>query len=297
MRRRLTLCGTRSTLASALLRKQDQSLGSQATEVHVRDAGLDRAIDAAGGVALLARKIGISQPSISNWSKIPAQRVVAVEAATGVPRAELRPDLYPNLQHERTISRDSIDPVDVARAQEYALLASLLAAAPSKRLLDRLAGLSGDGTPLGQAHAALADAASRANAGQLEREYFDLFVGLGRGELLPYASYYLTGFLNERPLSRLRADLAVLGIERAENNSEPEDHAAVLCEIMSGMADGRLEVPSVAQRALFEKHVLSWMGRLFADMEQAASAKFYRAVGALGRLFIEIERQGFSFAK
>ncbi|WP_129267676.1 molecular chaperone TorD family protein [Bradyrhizobium betae] len=263
----------------------------------MRDAGLDRAIDAAGGVALLARKIGISQPSISNWSKIPAQRVVAVEAATGVPRAELRPDLYPNLQHERTISRDSIDPVDVARAQEYALLASLLAAAPSKRLLDRLAGLSGDGTPLGQAHAALADAASRANAGQLEREYFDLFVGLGRGELLPYASYYLTGFLNERPLSRLRADLAVLGIERAENNSEPEDHAAVLCEIMSGMADGRLEVPSVAQRALFEKHVLSWMGRLFADMEQAASAKFYRAVGALGRLFIEIERQGFSFAK
>jgi TorA maturation chaperone TorD len=263
----------------------------------MRDVGLDRAIDAAGGVAQLARKIRISQPSVSNWSTIPAQRVIAVETATGVSRAELRPDLYRDLHNERTVWQSSIDPIDVARAQEYALLAALLAAAPSKRLLDRLAGLSGDGTPLGQVHAALAEAASRANAGQLEREYFDLFVGLGRGELLPYASYYLTGFLNERPLSRLRADLAILGIERAESNSEPEDHAAILCEIMAGMADGRLEASFDAQRTLFEKHVLSWMGRLFADMEQAASAKFYRAVGTLGRLFIEIERQGFSFAR
>ncbi|WBL81551.1 molecular chaperone TorD family protein [Bradyrhizobium xenonodulans] len=263
----------------------------------MRDAGLDRAIDAAGGVAQLARKICISQPSVSNWSEIPAQRVIAVELATGVPRAELRPDLYPEHHHERTVSLDGVDPIDVARAQEYALLAALLAAAPSKSLLDRLTGLNGDETPLGRAHAALAEAAARANAGQIEREYFDLFVGLGRGELLPYASYYLTGFLNERPLSRLRSDLAALGIERAENNSEPEDHAAVLCEIMAGMADGRLEVSFEAQRALFEKHVSPWMGRLFADMEQAANANFYRAVGTLGRQFIEIERQGFSFAK
>lgn len=263
----------------------------------MRDAGLDRAIDAAGGVAQLARKIRISQPSVSNWSKIPAQRVIAVEAATGVPRGELRPDLYPDRHHERTVSQDGIDPIDVARAREYALLAALLAVAPSKRLLDRLAGLDGDGTPLGQAHAALAEAAARATAGQVEREYFDLFVGLGRGELLPYASYYLTGFLNERPLSRLRADLAALGIGREENACEPEDHAAILCEIMAGMADGRLEVSFATQRALFEKHVLPWMGRLFADMEQAASANFYRAVGTLGRQFIEIERQGFSFAR
>ncbi|MCK1691050.1 molecular chaperone TorD family protein [Bradyrhizobium sp. 145] len=262
----------------------------------MRDAGLDRAIDAAGGVAQLARKIRISQPSVSNWSKIPAQRVIAVEAATGVPRAELRPDLYPDHNHEPTRLQDSIDPIDVARAQEYALLAALLAAAPSKSLLDRLTGLSGDGTPLGQVHAGLADAASHTTAAQVEREYFDLFVGLGRGELLPYASYYLTGFLNERPLSRLRTDLAALGIMGAEGNFEPEDHAAILCKIMAGMADGRLEAPFVAQRALFEKHVSSWMGRLFADMERAASARFYRAVGTFGRLFIEIERQGFSFA-
>jgi len=258
----------------------------------VRDDGLDRAIDAAGGVARLARKIGVSQPSVSSWSKVPAQRVIAVEAATGVSRNQLRPDLY----SEPPMSEGSIDPVDAARAQEYLLLASLLSAAPSKRLLDQLAALTGDGTPLGRAHAALAEAAAGAVAAKVEREYFDLFVGLGRGELLPYASYYLTGFLNERPLSRLRSDLAALGIERVAGNFEPEDHAAILCEIMAGFAGGRFAASSDAQRTFFEKQVAPWMGRLFADIESAESATFYRAVGALGRAFIEIETKAFTFA-
>jgi TorA maturation chaperone TorD len=258
----------------------------------VRDDGLDRAIDAAGGIAQLARKIGISQPSVSNWTRVPAQRVIAVEAATGVPRNDLRPDLY----SEQAISAESIDSVDAARAQEYALLAMLLSAPPSKRLFDQLAALSVDATPLGRAHAALADAASSAVAAKVEREYFDLFVGLGRGELLPYASYYLTGFLNERPLSRLRADLTTLGIERVANSFEPEDHAAILCEIMSGLADGRFDASPEAQRVFFERHVSPWMGRLFADMESAGNARFYRAVGALGRVFIEIETEAFTFA-
>jgi TorA maturation chaperone TorD len=260
-------------------------------EVHVRDAGLDRAIDAAGGVAELARKIGIAQPSVSNWSRVPAQRVIAVEAATGVSRKQLRPDLY----SEFAMADDAVDPVDAARAQEYALLAALLACPPSKALLGEIAQLRGDATPLGRAHAALAQAASEA-ALDVEREYFDLFVGLGRGELLPYASYYLTGFLNERPLSRLRGDLASLGIEQAENNFEPEDHAATLCEIMAGLAAGRFPASPEIQRAFFEKHVAPWMGRLFADLESAASAKFYRLVGSLGRLFLEIEAGAFTFA-
>jgi TorA maturation chaperone TorD len=208
-----------------------------------------------------------------------------------VSRNQLRPDLY----SERSLS-EPIDAIDAARAQEYALLALLLSAAPSKRLLDQLAALSADATPLGYAHAVLAEAAARAVPAQLEREYFDLFVGLGRGELLPYASYYLTGFLNERPLSRLRADLAALGIERVADNCEPEDHAAMLCEVMSGFARRQFEATADAQRAFFETHVVSWMGRLFADMERAEGADFYRAVGALGRLFIEIEIDAFTFA-
>jgi TorA maturation chaperone TorD len=257
----------------------------------VRDAGLERAIDAAGGAAQLARRIGIAQPSVSNWSRVPAQRVIAVEAATGVSREVLRPDLY----SDHAVSDDAIDPIDVGRAQEYALLATLLSSAPSAALLNQIARLRDDATALGRAHAALADAASIAVAADVKREYFDLFVGLGRGELLPYASYYLTGFLNERPLSRLRDDLAALGIERVENNFEPEDHAATLCEIMAGLAAVRFQVLPQAQRAFFEKHVSRWMGRLFADMEKAENARFYRSVGTLGRVFLEIESEAFAF--
>ena len=258
----------------------------------MRDAGLERAIDAAGGVAQLARKIGIAQPSVSNWNRVPPQRVIAVEAATGISRKELRPDLY----SEPAAADEVVDPVDAARAQEYALLAALLSSAPSAALLEQIARLNGDVTPLGCAHAALAKAASVAIASGIEREYFDLFVGLGRGELLPYASYYLTGFLNERPLSRLRDDLGALGIERVEHNFEPEDHAATLCEIMAGFSAARFPASPEAQRDFFEKHVSRWMGRLFADMEKAENAKFYRSVGTLGRVFLEIESEAFRFA-
>jgi TorA maturation chaperone TorD len=258
----------------------------------VRDAGLNLAIDAAGGVAHLARKIGIAQPSVSNWNRVPAERVIAVEAATGVSRKVLRPDLYSEL----AAPDPAVDPVDAGRAREYALLATLLASAPSRALLNQIAQLRDDATPLGRAHANLAEAASERTAAEVEREYFDLFIGLGRGELLPYASYYLTGFLNERPLSRLRDDLAALGIERVHNNFEPEDHAAILCEIMAGLAAGRFPASLEAQRAFFEKHLSRWMGCLFADMEKAENAKFYRSIGTLGRVFLEIESEAFKFA-
>jgi TorA maturation chaperone TorD len=130
----------------------------------------------------------------------------------------------------------------------------------------------------------------------VEREYFDLFVGLGRGELLPYGSYYLSGFLHERPLARLRAHLARLGIERADGQSEPEDHAAILCEVMAGLANGELPAPAGADRELFEQHVSPWTGRFFADLERAQAADFYRRVATLGRLFIEIETAAFALS-
>src|SRR4029077_2626176 len=181
-------------------------------------------------------------------------------------------------------------------AREYTLLAALLAGAPSSALLSDIARIEGDETPLGRAHAALVEAASQAPVTSVEREYFDLFVGLGRGDLLPYASYYLTGFLNERPLSRLREDLALLGIERVEGNLEPEDHAASLCEMMAGLAAARFHSSPEAQRDFFEKHVSRWMGRLFADIEKAENAKLCRSVGTRGRIFLEIESEAFTFA-
>jgi TorA maturation chaperone TorD/DNA-binding transcriptional regulator YdaS (Cro superfamily) len=256
----------------------------------MRDTGLDEAIRAAGGVGALARKIGIAQPSVSNWSKIPAERVLSVEMATGVDRSILRPDLY----GERHPGAGDLDEVDAARAQEYTLLATLLARAPDQDLLDRLATLRGDISPLGVAHAALAEAASGAAAEAVEREYFDLFIGLGRGELLPYGSYYLTGFLHERPLARLREDLLRLGIERVETQPEPEDHAAILCEIMAGIVSGRLSAETGADRTIFEKHLAPWIGRFFADLERADAADFYRRVGTLGRMFFEIETEAFA---
>jgi TorA maturation chaperone TorD len=158
-------------------------------------------------------------------------------------------------------------------------------------LLDRIAGLRGDASALGLAHVALAEAAKQTSAERAQREYFDLFIGLGRGELLPYGSYYLTGFLHERPLARLRESLAQLGIERAAGQAEPEDHAAILCEIMAGLASGRFPAPEGAERALFEEHLAPWMERFFTDLEQAEAAAFYRRTGTLGRVFIGIERE------
>jgi TorA maturation chaperone TorD len=252
------------------------------------DRGLQEAIRAVGGVTELARRLGISQPSVSNWARVPAERVLTIEALTGVGRAILRPDLYDGTQAA------GIDDVDLARAQEYALLATLLARAPNVALLKRLAKLRGDPTPLGVAHVALAEAAADADATRVEREFFDLFIGIGRGELLPYGSYYLTGFLHERPLARLREDLVRLGVERADGQHEPEDQAAILCEIMSGLISGAFDAPAGADRQMFERHLAPWIGRFFADMERAESADFYRRVGTLGRLFIDIEAEAFA---
>jgi TorA maturation chaperone TorD len=243
-------------------------------------------------VSELARRIGISQPSVSNWNRIPAERVLSVESLTGVPRTILRPDLYTH--GEKPTTSDEVDEVDTARAREYALLASVLARAPSAELLGRLGGLTGDASPLGLAHIALAESAASRSVERVEREYFNLFIGIGRGELVPYGSYYLTGFLNERPLARLRGDLGEIGIERTKGNAEPEDHAATLCEIMAGLADRRFPAPHGTERRIFEKHVAPWMGRFFADLEDAEAADFYRSVGRVGRAFMEIETEAFA---
>ena len=252
------------------------------------DQGLQEAIRAVGGVTELARRIGISQPSVSNWSRVPAERVLAVETISGVSRTILRPDLYDEA------GPSGVDETDLARAQEYALLGSLLLRAPSAGLLDQLGKLRGDATPLGLAHVELAQAARNANVTKVEREFFDLFIGIGRGELLPYGSYYLTGFLNERPLARLREDLARSGIARADGVVEPEDHAGILCEAMSGLASGQLLAPDGSDRTIFEKHMAPWIGRFFADLEGAQAADFYRRVAMVGRLFMDIETEAFA---
>jgi TorA maturation chaperone TorD len=188
---------------------------------------------------------------------------------------------------------DEIDEIDVARAQEYSLLSSLLARSPDARMLSRLAELRGDESPLGLAHTALANAAARTDAEITAREHFNLFVGLGRGELLPYASYYLTGFLHGRPLAKLRQALQRIGIERMNGQTEPEDHAAILLEIMAGLTSGELPAPKGTDREIFDDHLAPWITGFFSDLEKSASADFYAVVGTLGRTFVEIETKGF----
>lgn len=196
-------------------------------------------------------------------------------------------------QTQKPASEGLSDELEHARAREYALLATLLARSPDAQLIGNLAKLHGDASPLGAAHEALGEAAARATVESVKREYFALFNGLGRG-LAPYASYYLTGSLYGRPLAWLRETLHRFGIERAEGVSEPEDHAAILCEIMAGFAGGNISAPAEAGRIVFNKHLAPWIGRFFADLEHADSADFYARVGAVGRTFVDIETEAFA---
>jgi TorA maturation chaperone TorD len=186
-----------------------------------------------------------------------------------------------------------VDEIDQARAKHYALLSILLSSSPDAPMIERLACLRGDTSPLGVAHRAVAKAAGRASAESVEREFCDLFLGLKPGGLFPYASYYLTGTLQGRPLAQLREALRRLGVEQMPGQAEPEDHAAILLEVMSRLVDGRIAAPTGADRDVFEPHLAPWIGRFFADLERAEAADFYASVGALGRTFIAIETEAY----
>ncbi|MBO9452084.1 molecular chaperone TorD family protein [Tropicibacter sp. R16_0] len=184
---------------------------------------------------------------------------------------------------------------DRLRADFYNFLGLILAGPPDQMLLDQIAGLTGDNTDLGQAITALSRVAHVTKPAAAEREFNALFIGLGRGELLPYASYYLTGFLNEKPLAQLRNDMAVRAITRAPNVYEPEDNIASLMEMMAGLIVGRFGTPASIedQKAFYNKHIGPWAGHFYSDLEAAEQSVLYASVGAAGRVFMEIERDGF----
>ena len=184
---------------------------------------------------------------------------------------------------------------DRLRADLYNFLGLMLSAPPDQLLLDQCVGLSGDDSDLGQAIAALSRVAKATNPKKVESEFNALFVGLGRGELLPYASYYLTGFLNEKPLAALRTDMAANAMTRASNVYEPEDNIASLMEMMGGMVVGRFGAPASLQqqKTFFNKHIAPWAGHFFADLEAAKNSILYASLGSVGKAFIEIEREAF----
>jgi TorA maturation chaperone TorD len=185
---------------------------------------------------------------------------------------------------------------DRARGHVYALLGNLLAGPPEAKLLALLADAApgtGDDSLLAASWRMLAVASARADLAALREEYDALFVGIGRGEVVPYGSWYLTGFLMEQPLAQLRGDLRTLGIERQPGVCEPEDHVAALCDTMALLINGDACVSIERQQIFYVRHLEPWAAQFFRDLQRAASARFYRAVGQLGEQFIDVESQAF----
>ena len=184
---------------------------------------------------------------------------------------------------------------DDLRAQLYEFLATLLRIEPTDAVVHQVSQLSGDDSPIGQASATLAHLAKQMDGSAVRAEYVDLFIGVGRGELLPYCSYYLTGFLNEKPLANLRQDMAAIGIVRAEGVKDPEDHIASLCDMMAGLIRGQFSRSfTLAEQASFhKKHLAPWAELFFSDLESAKNAVFYAPVGTIGKAFMDIESKSF----
>lgn len=187
---------------------------------------------------------------------------------------------------------------DRLRADLYNFLGLILSGPPDQILLDQCAGLSGDDSELGKAISGLSRVAKASKPRKVESEFNALFIGLGRGELLPYASYYLTGFLNEKPLATLRSDMAARTMTRAPNVYEPEDNIASLMEMMAGMIVGRFGQPASLddQKTFFNKHIAPWAGHFYSDLEAAKNSILYASLGAVGREFMNIEREAFRMA-
>lgn len=194
-----------------------------------------------------------------------------------------------------TAQNAAIQTEDRLRADLYNFLGLLLAGPADAGLLDQTAGLTGDDSELGRSISALARVAAASRPAAVESEYNALFIGVGRGELLPYASYYLTGFLNEKPLAVLRNDMAAHRITRAKNVFEPEDNIASLMEMMGGLIIGRFGGPATVtdQKTFYNKHIGPWASHFFTDLEAAKNSVLYASVGAVGRCFMEIEREAF----
>ena len=196
-----------------------------------------------------------------------------------------------------SVGETESEDIQVYRAGGYRLLAALLRTMPDQALLDHLttfAGVDNETDALALTLAELGQAAVGRSVDAVNDEFHVLFIGLGRGERVPYGSWYLTGFLMEKPLGLLRDDLALLGYERQAGTHEPEDHIAALCEVMSmlineGVEHGTDKDIEVLQQRFFQSHIETWAERFFHDLMESPSADFYRTVGRFGLEFMKFE--------
>ncbi|MDD1792895.1 molecular chaperone TorD family protein [Enterovibrio sp. ZSDZ42] len=181
------------------------------------------------------------------------------------------------------------------RQSIYGLLAHLFRQAPDEQSLDWLSTLEteGDEQPAGMAAAwsVLKLTASNTTPTQAADEYQLMFIGVGRGEVVPFGSWYLTGSLMELPLALLREDLRRLGYERQDGTKEPEDHFAALLEVMAMLVE---EANEAEQAYFFNRHIAAWFERLCEDTKRAHASVFYAAVAELAQRFLMIEKTRFT---
>lgn len=202
------------------------------------------------------------------------------------------------LYAETAEPQSSLADEDILRAQIYGLLSRVLAEPPSDETLEILRGLKSvdDESPVGASMASIGNVAVRTTRSSAEEEYSSLFHGMGSGgQVNPYASYYLTGFIYEKPLADLRSELTEIGAGKSGVSDEPEDHIAFLCEVMHGLIMGSYGTPATIaeQKTFFNRHVAPWAVKVFEDIERAESAVLYMPVGSLGKLFMAIEAEAF----
>ncbi len=176
----------------------------------------------------------------------------------------------------------------------YSILASLLSTTPSQDLLDSLKRIKPSSVDniggVGQAWQQICLATTETDLDSLDDEYHALFIGLGRGAVVPFGSWHITGFLMDKPLSDLRDDLKTLGIESDENQKDPEDHISALCESMA-LIIAADDIDESREQQFFFRHINPWAGKFFKELVVADSAEFYKSVGFLGQQFIEFENQ------
>ena len=203
---------------------------------------------------------------------------------------------------ELQLSNDGLDE-EIARAEVYGLLAQLYQAPPAPELIANLRVAATEapvaGAFLEEPFRQLVGAARACSDAAVADEFEALFGGVGKPEVWAYGSHYLSGFLNDKPLVRLRSDLAALGLGRDESRAETEDHIAYLCEVMRYLIAGDdVAVANLTQQQrFFAAHLQPWVERLCEAIAAQPRAEFYRAVALFTHAFMNVEAQGFDLVE
>ena len=187
-------------------------------------------------------------------------------------------------------------PEEQARAGYYALLARLYYAGPDAGLLAAIAGADevaagGEQSVLGSAWSALAAAAGAMDAEAAQSEYEQLFVGTGKAEVTPYATYYLAETGREKILVRLRSELSGLGLARNQASHEPEDHMAGLFDVMRHLISTGSEDAAAQQQAFFERYIAGSYEAFCTATSASEKSNFYKHVAHFAGTFLDVESE------